>query len=376
MQFKIDRSSLLKSLSHIQGVVERRNTIPILSNVKIEADNSALKFTATDMDVAITENIEAEVTTPGNITVPAHTFHDIVRKLPEDSQVECSYSEGDSAKTLKIIAAKCSFTLPVIEANDFPVIETGDITHSFSVTKKDFLKLLDKSKFAISTEETRYYLNGIYLHDTQSNGNDVLRAVATDGHRLARIEVALPEGAKGIPKIIIPRKTILEIKKVLDEDTEDQDIKVDISATKIKLEYSNVVLISKLIDGNFPDYERVIPTNNTLTLKTKVKPLTTAIDRVSTISSDKGKAVKLTLGDNKLVLSADNVEVGFAEEELPVDYANDKIETGFNSKYLLELTSVLDGDTAEFHFSDGSSPTLVQDLTDTSSLYVIMPMRI
>ena len=377
MHFKIDRNSLLKSLSHIQGVVERRNTIPILSNVKINAKNSNLEFTATDMDVAVTDNIPAEILSDGTITVPAHTFHDIVKKLPDGSSIDCSYDESNStSKTLKIKSAKCNFTLPVIESNDFPVIETGDITHKFSVNKKDFLKLVDKTKFAISTEETRYYLNGIYLHDTNNNGKNVLRAVATDGHRLARVEVDLPEGAKDMPKIIIPRKTILEIKKVLEEDNENNEITIHISTTKIKFEFANITLISKLIDGNFPDYERVIPNNNNLILKTEVKPLAIAIDRVSTISSDKGKSVKLTLGDNKLVLSADNVEVGFAKEELAVNYASDLIETGFNSKYLIELTSVLEGETAEFHFSDGASPTLVQDSSDSSSLFVIMPMRI
>ncbi|MFZ8864288.1 MAG: DNA polymerase III subunit beta [Rickettsiales bacterium] len=376
MHFKIDRNLLLKSLSHIQGVVERRNTIPILSNVKIEAENAKLQFTATDMDVAVTDNIEAEILKTGSITVPAHTFHDIVKKLPDEVTIDCIYDQENSNKILQIAAAQCNFTLPVIEANDFPIIETGEITHQFTIQKNNFLKLLDKSKFAISTEETRYYLNGIFLHDTVNNSKNVLRAVATDGHRLARVEVDLPEGAKDMPKIIIPRKTILEIKKFLDENIENKEVKIYISASKIKFEFANITLISKLIDGNFPDYERVIPTNNNHILKTEVKPLTTAIDRVSTISSEKGKAVKLTLGDNKLILSADNIEVGYAKEEINVDYSHALIETGFNSKYLIELTSVLDGETAEFHFSDGSSPTLVQDSSDLSSLFVIMPMRI
>lgn len=376
MHFKIDRNLLLKSLSHIQGVVERRNTIPILSNVKIEAENAKLQFTATDMDVAVTDNIEAKILKTGSITVPAHTFHDIVKKLPDEVTIDCIYDQENSNKILQIAAAQCNFTLPVIEANDFPIIETGEITHQFTIQKNNFLKLLDKSKFAISTEETRYYLNGIFLHDTVNNSKNVLRAVATDGHRLARVEVDLPEGAKDMPKIIIPRKTILEIKKFLDENIENKEVKIYISASKIKFEFANITLISKLIDGNFPDYERVIPTNNNHILKTEVKPLTTAIDRVSTISSEKGKAVKLTLGDNKLILSADNIEVGYAKEEINVDYSHALIETGFNSKYLIELTSVLDGETAEFHFSDGSSPTLVQDSSDLSSLFVIMPMRI
>ncbi len=375
MQLKISRSDLLKSLSHIQGVVERRNTIPILSNVKLEANDNSLGFTATDMDLAISETQSAEISTPGNITVPAHTFYDIARKLPEDAEVNINYA-GDNESSLKITAGNCNFSLPVIPANDFPIIEAGDITHSFEIARGDLIKLFDKSKFAISTEETRYYLNGIFLHDATQNGNNVLRAVATDGHRLARIDVPLPEGGKDIPKIIIPRKAIHEIKKVLDEAENVEKVKLSISATKIQVEIAGSIIVSKLIDGNFPDYERVIPTNNNNVLKTKVTPLKTAIDRVSTISSDKGRAVKLTLGDNKLVLSADNIDIGFAQEEVTVDYSAAKVETGFNSKYLLELTNVLEGDTAEFHFADSSSPTLVQDNSDSSALFVIMPMRI
>jgi len=373
MQFKINKNTLIKSLSHIQGVVERRNTIPILSNVKITTAENSVELTATDMDLALTETLEAEIIKQGSITVPAHTFHDIIKKLPDSSEISITYDE-DQDKKLQIIADKCDFSLPVIPANDFPAIESGEVTHSFQINKKDLLKLFDKSKFAISTEETRYYLNGIYLHDTVHNDKDVLRAVATDGHRLARIDVALPEGAKGIPAIIIPRKTILEVKKVLDE-AEDNEIKISISGTKIKIECNNSILLSKLIDGSFPDYERVIPLENNLVLKTEVRPFTDAIDRVSTISLDKGRAVKLTLGGNKLLLSANSAESGYAQEEIPVNYDSNKIETGFNSRYIMELTSVLEGDTMELFFADSSSPTLVQDTEDNSSLFVIMPIR-
>lgn len=377
MQFEIDRNILLKSLSHIQGIVERRNTIPILSNVKIEAKANIITLTATDMDVSLSETINTDIQKEGVITVPAHTFHDIVRKLADNAKILCEFAitENDQ-NVLKISSKNCNFTLPVIDAGDFPEIEAENITSNFKISKRDLLKLLDKAKFAISTEETRYYLNGIYLHDTEHNGKNVLRAVATDGHRLARIEVDLPEGAKDIPNIIIPRKTILEIKKIIDEENEQSEANIFISSSKIKIEYENSTLISKLIDGNFPDYSRVIPSNNNLILKTKVKPLTTAIDRVSTISSDKGKGIKLSLNKNKLTLSSDNQETGYAQEELNVEYNENEIETGFNSKYLLELTSVIDGEMAEFHFASSSAPTIVKDASDPSLLYVIMPMRI
>jgi DNA polymerase-3 subunit beta len=374
MQLSIDRNTLLKSLTHIQGVVERRNTIPILSNVKLEAKANKLSLTATDMDLAISEDITADVQTEGTTTVPAHTLHDIIRKLQEGEKIEISLKN----EKLLIKAKACKFSLPCLSAEQFPTISADDSSHNFNITIADLLKLIDKAKFAISTEETRYYLNGIFLHHAKNQDEkDVLRAVATDGHRLARVEVALPEGAKDIPSVIIPRKAIMEIKKILDEEDKTKTVTVALSDTKIKITGSSVVLVSKLIDGTFPDYEKVIPSANNIIMGTKVKPLCAAIDRVSTIASDKTRGVKILLSNNKLTLSANNVDIGDAQEELDVkfDAAND-IETGFNSKYLLEMASVLEGEDAEFFFSDSMSPTIVKDSADLSSLYVIMPMRI
>ena len=372
MQFKIDKNIFIKSLSHIQGVVERRNTVPILSNVKITASDNNVELTATDMNISLTENLEAEVSESGCITVPAHTFCDIIRKFPDSSIITISYQETEGGK-LEITSNKCDFSLPVIAANNFPIIESGDITHSFTISRVNLLKLFDKAKFAISTEETRYYLNGIFLHDTiNEDSEEVLRAVATDGHRLARIEVDLPEGAKDMPKIIIPRKTIFEAKKILDE-SDKTDVTISISDNKIKIEHDNSVLLSKLIDGSFPDYEKVIPTGNSHILKTEIKSFTDAIDRVSII--DKGRSIKLIVDNDKLLLSANNVESGRSQEELEVSYKGNRIESGFNSRYVMELTSVLEGNTMELCFSTGSAPTLVKDNTDADSLFVIMPIR-
>lgn len=378
MKASISKEVLQKCLSHLQGVVERRNTIPILANVKIstsDLDDHNLVFSATDMDLAIQEVIPANVTTCGELTVPAHTLHDIVRKLPSGSEITFEYSETDTNNRLKISAANCDFTLPVISATEFPEINITDVSHKFTLGKDDLCKLVNKSRFAISTEETRYYLNGIYLHQAVSDNVDMLRVVATDGHRLAQIQVPLPEGASDLPSVIIPRKTILEIKKVLEEQEEGTTVDIELTKSKVKFSFNNVSLVSKLIDGSYPNYERVIPKTNNLQLDINVKSFSEAIDRVATISSDKSRAIKFSLEENKLNISANNIDTGFAQENLDVDYKSKKIETGFNAKYLLEMISVLEGENVKLLFADGSSPTLIQDLSDDESLYVIMPMR-
>ena len=374
MQFKINKNTLIKSLSHIQGVVERRNTIPILSNVKITTAENSVELTATDMDLALTETLEAEIIKQGSITVPAHTFHDIIKKLPDSSEISITYDE-DQDKKLQIIADKCDFSLPVIPANDFPAIESGEVTHSFQINKKDLLKLFDKSKFAISTEETRYYLNGIYLHAAESEkGGAVLRAVATDGHRLARFETVLPTGAGEMPGVIVPRKTVAELRKLLDDD--DMVIAVSVSETKVRFATPQITLTSKVIDGTFPDYTRVIPYGNTKELKVDASDFAKAVDRVSTVSSERSRAVKLTLDEDRLVLSVNAPDAGAAEEELGVAYNDERLEIGFNAKYLQDIANQVDRENAVFLFNSAGDPTMMREGNDTSAVYVVMPMRV
>ena len=378
MDFNINKTLFNKALSHIQNIVEKRNTIPILSNVKLSAKDNIVELSATDMDLALVEYLEAEVKISGTITVPAYTLYDIVKKLPDDHKISVIYDESKN-NNLKITSNKANFSLPVISADEFPNIESDNMEHSFTLPKNDLLNLFDQAKIAISTEETRYYLNGIYFHDTiNSNKEHVIRAIATDGHRLAKIEKKLVNGAINIPAIIIPRKTILEIIKILSETehNKNDEVKISISKTKIRIEYNNAIILSKLIDGDFPDYEKVIPTNNNLALKTPIKSFTNAIDRVSTLSFDKGKTIKMTLNDNKLLLSADNSANGSAKEEISVDYNHNKIEIGFNYRYIMELTSVLEGENIELLFADSSSPTLIQNAQNDSSLFVLMPVRV
>jgi DNA polymerase III subunit beta len=376
MKLTIERGALLKSLGHVQNVVERRNTIPILSNVLLEAGSNALGLTATDMDLTIIERVPVSVGANGAATVPAHTLYDIVRKLPEGSQVEIG-GEGDGAQAT-VRAGRSKFTLPTLPREDFPATSGGDLPHRFSVSAKELRSLIDRSKFAISTEETRYYLNGIYLHVAEApggaKGGGHLRAVATDGHRLARVEMAAPAGAVGMPGVIVPRKTVGELRKLIDE-TEEQ-IEVSLSDTRIRFAFDAVTLSSKLIDGNFPDYQRVIPTGNDKTMTVDRRMFAEAVDRVSTIASEKSRAVKISLKKGSMVLSASSPEYGSANEELEIVYDGSPIEIGFNARYLLDITSQLQGSEAEFKLADAASPTLMGDASDASALYVLMPMRV
>ncbi len=372
MRFLIEKSALLKALQHVTSVVERRNTIPILANVSLRADGNSLHFKATDLDIEVTESAPAEVVTPGSTTAPAHTLHDIVRKLPDGAQIELS-RQGDDGR-MSLTAGASRFLLACLPADDFPDLALSGMSHHFDVPAHDLARLIEKTRFAISTEETRYYLNGIYLHATEADGVWRLRAVATDGHRLARMDVDLPEGGKGIPGVIVPRKTVYEVAKLLADYSEA--VTVDLSPNKIRFTAGHVVLTSKLIDGTFPDYQRVIPQSNDKVLEVENAAFKAAVDRVSTLSSEKGRAVKLNISAGKLVLSVNNPESGSATEELPAEYRSEPMEIGFNARYLMDIAAQFEGDRAVFKLSDASAPTVIQDEKDFSALYVLMPMRV
>ena len=370
MKATIERATLLKALSHVQSVVERRNTIPILSNVLLEASaDGGMKLMATDLDLQIVEVIGAAVDTPGAITVPAHTLFDIARKLSEGSQVQLSAAEGK----MLIVAGRARFNLQTLPRDDFPVIAEGELPTKFELPAETLKQIIDKTRFAISTEETRYYLNGIFLH-VSDDPTPVLKAAATDGHRLARVTVPRPEGAEGMPDVIIPRKCVGELRKLLDEV--DGSVEVSLSPTKIRFGLGSAILTSKLIDGTFPDYSRVIPTANDKLLKIDPRSFEDGVDRVATIASEKTRAVKMALERDKITLSVTSPENGTAAEEVSGEYTSLPFEIGFNARYLLDILGQIDGDLVEIHLADAAAPTLIRENDKAPALYVLMPMRV
>jgi DNA polymerase-3 subunit beta len=371
MKATIERATLLKGLSHVQSVVERRNTIPILSNVLIEASpEGGLKLTATDLDLQIVETVEAAVDQPGATTVSAHTLFDIARKLPEGAQVQISASEGK----MLVAAGRAKFNLGTLPRDDFPVIAEGDLPTRFELPAATLRQIIDKTRFAISTEETRYYLNGIYFHVSEEGGAPVLKAAATDGHRLARVTVPQPEGAADMPGVIVPRKCVAELRKLLDEV--EGAVELSLSATKIRFGLDQAILTSKLIDGTFPDYSRVIPTGNDKLLRIDPKSFAAGVDRVATIASEKTRAVKMSLDRDKIILSVTSPENGTAAEEVPGDYTSLGFDIGFNARYLMDILGQIEGDQVEVHLADAAAPTLIREGDKAPALYVLMPMRV
>ena len=316
--------------------------------------------------------LDADVLRNGAATAPAHMLYDIVRKLPEGAQVSLEIA-GDGGQ-MQLRSGRSRFMLQALPEGDFPDLAAGELPHRFGVAAAELKRLIDKTQFAISTEETRYYLNGIFFHAIDSGGVPVLRAVATDGHRLARVEMPAPKGAEGMPGIIVPRKAVAEIQKLIEDGGEN--VELELSSAKIRLTVGGVVLTSKLIDGTFPDYQRVIPAGNDKRLVVDLDEFSRAVDRVSTISSERGRAVKLAIVDGRLTLSVNNPDSGSATEEVEVDYESGPLDIGFNARYLLDITGQLDGDTAMFKLADPASPTLIQDREGASALYVLMPMRV
>ncbi len=369
MNFTIDRNALLKPLGHVYSVVERRNTIPILSNVLIETSSSKVSFTATDMDMDIVEETSCIVSSQGKVTLVAHTLFDIVRKLPDGSEIKIEMIESN----VEVSAGKSKFILPTLPVDDYPIMTNVEKGHEFNVQSIDLANLIDNTKFAISSEETRYYLNGIFLHVPEAN-KEKLRAVATDGHRLAQAEIPIPVGAEDMPGIILPKKAVGEIRKLT--DSTDGKIKITISSSKAQFVFPNSVLTTKLIDGSFPDYQRVIPKDNLNKLVVSNSQFSRAIDRVSTVSMEKSRAVKLSLSNDLLSLNVNSHDLGDASEDLEIDYSYDRLDIGFNSKYLLDIASQIQGKEIEILLSDSASPALITDPDQDGVIFVLMPMRV
>ena len=372
MKFKVEKINLFKSLSHVQSIVEKKNTLPILSNILIEAKDNFLVLSSTDMDISITDKIPCNVVEEGSTTISAHTFYDIIRKLSDSSEIEIISNDG---KIMTLRAGKSKFSLGCLPKEDFPLIEIGSLDNELSIDSQNLLKLLDKTRFAISNEETRYFLNGIYFHNIIKGDKSILSLVATDGHRLAKFDYTSDNhDMQKIPAVIIPKKTINELYKLL--ITFDGDIRINLDSNKIIFFVGNTILISKLIDGNFPDYHRVIPSDNKNVLKVNRSSFSLAVDRVSTITSDKSPVIKFTLLKDIMNMSSVNSENGAATEDISTIYSGEKLEIGFNSKYILEMINNLDAEEIILNFKDSSSPVTAIEATNPGLIYVLMPMRV
>ncbi len=368
MQFKVDKSTLLKSLSSVNGAVEKKNTIPVLQNVKISAENGKIILSATDMDILITAVFQTEMQSNGQTTVPAQMFYDIIRKIPESNSIQISQ---ESPNLLQISSGKSKYNLPCIDASEFPSLSEGELEEEVEIKSKDLSQMIDKTRFAISSDETRYYLNGLFLQSIKTDGGFELRSVATDGHRLA-MSKSKNDNLKSEFGVILPKKSVNEIKRIIDSA---ETIKISVSETKIKIITENATILSKLIDGEFPDYEKVVPKGNDKIALINKKALFDSVDRVSTVASDKHKSVKLTIEDNKITLQINANDGSYAHEELEANYQEEKVEIGFNSRYLLDVIGQVDKEELSMKFKDGNSPSLVE-AKDFSAIYVIMPVRI
>ena len=375
MDFKVNSSDLLKAISHIHGVVEIRHTLPILSNMIITAEDGRLRLCSTNLDIYCSDQVNAEVALPGEISVSASTFHEIIKRLPNGSDLHATLDEESSNLILK--CGRSKFNLTTMKTDDFPTIADSDLDTNFVLSANELIRMIDKTKFAISNEETRYYLNGIFFHKTQKDSIDILRSVATDGHRLAQYDIPLPQGAEEMTGLIIPKKTILELRRVLDDA--NGDINISLNDNKIKFSFNELTIISKVIDGTFPDYTKVIPKNNNKIFATNSNELKSAIERVSAVSISeeiKSKAIKLLVESNKLLLSVESQSKGSANEEVDINYNEEKVEIGFNSRYLIDICNEIDGDEAIIHILDSISPAIILDKSDENLFFVLMPMRI
>ena len=371
MKFQISKNKLFKSLSHLQGIVDKKNTLPILSNILIEALDTSLILTSTDMDISIVEKLECNVLENGATTINSQIFYDIIRKLEENSEIEVI---SNDSKILTLRANGSRFSLACLPKEDFPIIDQNNSGITIKINSKIIFKLIDKTKFAISNEETRYFLNGLYFNITKDHNNSVVTLVGTDGHRLAKFSHNIEDDIDQVSGVIIPKKTIYELSKLLVE--KDQNVLISISSNRIVFTIGNIIFISKLIDGSFPDYKRVIPKDNSNILKINREILLSAVDRVSTIANEKSPVVKFKLLQNVLNLNTINNESSTASEDLEINYNGDEIEIGFNSKYIMDIVNNLEDEEISINLKDNTSPIIAIENSNSNLVYVLMPMRV
>jgi len=357
------------ALSHVQAVVEKRNVLPILSNVLIETLDNKIKITATDMDIVVSEVVKASVNKSGAITVDARMLYDIVRKLDDSSDIRIDFDQVKSR--IAIISRNCSFSLAVLSADEFPKLDNDQYDYHFSIQAYDLQRLIDECKFAVSSEETRYNLNGVYMHTLEGR----LRMVATDGHRLCCADSV---GGFDLPQfegVIIPRKSIIEVGKII--DSLGGNIEVALSQNKVKFGNENFVFVSKLISARFPDYLNLMPEDNQVILTVSTKEFSKAVDRVSVVTNEKFRGIKFELDGNNFIVSSRSDDGSFAKETLIIEGDNTaKFEIGFNARYISDVMSVVRGDKICLKFKDNFSPAVILDISNDNFQYIIMPMRV
>ena len=369
MKFNVNQQDLQKSLSYCQGVIEKRSTLPILSNVLLDVNKNKLTITATDLDVIFIHNISnIEVFEEGTTTTSSSIMYDIVRKFTSGQKI--NFSKPGESK-LQLESEKSVFNLNCINSSEFPLTEENFNQNEFSIKSKEFLKLLNKCKFSLSNDETRHYLNGIFFHQTQVDDKFYLTAAATDSHRMSISKMRLNEKIEFDP-IILPKKTIFQLCSIL-EDFEGE-IKISNIKSKIKFQLKDSILISKLIDGKFPNYTQVIPKENQKKLEVDLKLFLSSVDRVASVSLDKKDGVKFDLSKNILNLSVNNTNSGDGKESLNVKFDHE-LNISFNSRYLIDVAAQLDGENIEIYLKDTGSPALIRDPADINSIYVVMPMK-
>ena len=369
MKFSVNQKDLQNSLNYCQGVIEKRSTLPILSNVLLEAKDDNLKITATDLDLIFIQNISnIEILEEGETTTSCSIMYDIVRKFNNEKKINFNLV---SENKINLESDKSSFNLNCLKASEFPITETNIRENEFTLSSKKLLKLINKCKFAVSNDETRHYLSGIFLHISDNEDKKFLTAVATDSHRMAISKTLLSDEIKFEP-IILPKKTILQLCSLLDDY--DGDVKISNIKSKIKFEFNNTILFSKLIDGKFPNYLQVIPKDNQKKLEIDLKPFLTSVDRVASVSLDKKDGLKMNLANNNLNLSVNNSNSGDGKESLSVKFDHE-LDISFNPRYLIDVASSMDGNKIEIYFKESGSPALIKDPSDFDSIYVIMPMK-
>jgi DNA polymerase-3 subunit beta len=367
MDIIVEKSLLVKALSHMQAVVEKKSPIPVLSHVLIEGEKEGIRLSATDLDLAVREDIHAQVITQGRLTVSAHLFYEIVRKFADDKPIRLTYDE----ETHQVIVTSGSsiFKLSSLDPQEFPAVMTHQLPYRFLMPLSDLVKLIDKTRFAMASEEVRYYMNGLYWHPDGA----YLCSAATDGHRLATTRVPLPKGAEEIPGVILSRKCVQEVMKLAQDTT--TDVEVALSANQISFQFEGIYFTARLIDGVYPEYKNVIPQHHDKIIYVDMDLFSQAVDRVATVSSEKSRCVRIGLVPGKVQIAAVGNDNGFGNEEIETDYEGQSIDFVFNYRYLIDIAQQFKSSEAEIRFHDVATATVIQEPMDEDSMYLIMPMR-